>query len=135
MVEAAQASEPPQATRMFTPEERARGVEASREAARQRRENSQKAIALEMQAIARDIARTDPDNTLRIQAVRAVDVCAERIRVLDNKPLPGSYKPETAKPSRATDRRPRHLSLSARIYAEQQAQRAVQEATQGQPAT
>lgn len=106
----------------FTPEERARGVEAAAKANRAASQSSQKAIALEMQQVARQIALTDKSNGVRVQAIRAVDICAERIRLIEMKPLPGSLKPELAKPAPSRPRRARdYLADVAAFQAQQQA--------------
>lgn len=107
----------------FTPEERARGVAAAAKANRAASQSSQKAIALEMQQVARQIALSDKSNGVRVQAIRAVDICAERIRLIEMKPLPGSLKPELAKPAVAQrPRRARDYLADVAAYQAAQAQ-------------
>lgn len=95
----------------FTPEDYAKAAEARRRAAA----DSQESIAAEMQRIAREIARsTKEPSAIRVQAIRAVDVMAERLRILKGEPLPGSLKPE----QRKHDARAKRVSMLAERAAE-----------------
>jgi len=82
--------------------------------ARSRRAKSTEQRRLEqMQDVALDVALNDPSKALRLQAMKAYDVLAERLRIVRGEPLPGSFRPEPAKKARTTAQRATLADLNA----------------------
>lgn len=87
----------------FTEDDTKRAVAARIASNRARKQDSEESIVLELLKDARVMAREGSTELIRAQGHKLVDMHLERLRILRNKPLPGSYKPEAdAKASKRT---------------------------------